>query len=102
MTTGTKNDITANINEPLQQHRPYKAQIHLALPSATHAQHIKDAVSVDGELKDNIIKTYDLVTVSDVPPAVNDDVRERQRRVLPEPVGNDESADDDEKRVLKM
>ena len=44
--------------------RPYTCKVDLALPSHTHAQHLKDVLSVDGELGNKIIKTFSVVSVT--------------------------------------
>lgn len=44
--------------------RPYKCQIDLALPTATHAQHLRDVLSVDGELGNKIVKFFSVERAS--------------------------------------
>ena len=41
--------------------RPYKCKVDIALPSPVYAQHIKDVISVDGELGNKIVKSFSIV-----------------------------------------
>ena len=45
--------------------RPYKCKVDLALPTPIYAQHLKDALSVDGELGNKIVKYFSVVRVSE-------------------------------------
>ena len=44
--------------------RPYKCQVDIALPSNIYAQHLKDVLSVDGELGDKIVKSFSVESAS--------------------------------------
>jgi len=42
--------------------RPYESTVHIALPSAQHAQQLKDVVSVDEEISNKVVKSFSIVT----------------------------------------
>ena len=42
--------------------RPYTSIVHIALPSTKHAQHLKDVISVDGEVSNKVVKSFTIVT----------------------------------------
>ncbi len=44
--------------------RPYTCRVDLALPTPTHAQLLQDALSVDGELGNKIVKSSAIVAIS--------------------------------------
>lgn len=46
--------------------RQYKCTIHLALPSAQCAQHLRDVISVDKEISDKVVKTISVVKSDEV------------------------------------
>ena len=50
------NNMTDNIS------RPYESTVHIALPSAQHAQQLKDVVSVDEEISNKVVKSFSIVT----------------------------------------
>lgn len=62
--------------------RPYKCKVDLALPSPIYAQHLKDALSVDGELGNKIVKSFSVVSVSDEEHGVQDAEKGDETRVL--------------------
>lgn len=43
--------------------RPYKCLVDLSLPAPIYAQHLKDVLSVDGELGNKIVKNFSIVGV---------------------------------------
>lgn len=43
--------------------RPYKCKVDLALPTPIYAHHLRDALSVDGELGNKIVKSFSIVSV---------------------------------------
>ena len=55
--------------------RPYKCTIHIALPSNQYAQHLKDVISVDQEISNKVIKSFAIVSASDIDGRHNNDDR---------------------------
>jgi len=54
----------ADSNDNIQ--RPYKCTIHIALPSNQYAQHLKDVISVDQEISNKVVKSFAIVSASDI------------------------------------
>ena len=71
--------------------RPYKCTIHIALPSNQYAQHLKDVISVDREISNKVVKSFAIVSASDIN---SDDNRED--------IVLDDCNGDDEMNVLQM
>lgn len=46
--------------------RPYKCTIHIALPSNQYAQHLKDVISVDKEISNKVVKSFAIVSASNI------------------------------------
>ena len=65
--------------------RPYKCTVHIALPSNQYAQHLKDVMSVDREISNKVVKSFEVVKV----PAMHEQKGDGGRGA-------------DEARVLKM
>ena len=66
--------------------RPYKCKVDIALPSSIYAKHLRDVLSVDGELGNKIVKSFSVVSTKEYG---DDD----------DNVGN---GDDDVLRILRM
>ena len=71
--------------------RPYKCTIHIALPSNQYAQHLKDVISVDQEISNKVVKSFAIVSASDIN---SDDDRED--------IISDVCNDSEDMNVLKM
>ena len=54
----------ADSNDNIQ--RPYKCTVHIALPSNQYAQHLKDVISVDQEISNKVVKSFAIVSASDI------------------------------------
>ena len=70
----------------LHSDRPYKCKVDIALPSSIYAKHLRDVLSVDGELGNKIVKSFSVVSTKEYG---DDD----------DNVGN---GDDDVLRILRM
>eukprot|EP00956_Cyclotella_meneghiniana_P015493 scaffold23804_cov48-Cyclotella_meneghiniana.AAC.13 len=46
----------------LHSDRPYKCKVDIALPSSIYAKHLRDVLSVDGELGNKIVKSFSVVS----------------------------------------
>ena len=55
--------------------RPYKCTIHIALPSNQYAQHLNDVISVDQEISNKVVKSFAIVSASDIDGRLSKDDR---------------------------
>ena len=62
--------------------RPYTCRVDLALPSSIYANHLKDVLSVDGELGNKIVKSFSVVGVSSEEHGGQNQNEEKELRVL--------------------
>ena len=57
--------------------RPYKCKVQIALPSKQYANHLKDVVSVDKEISNKVVKSFEVVRAT-----ASDDAHGDEARVL--------------------
>ena len=82
----------ADSNDNIQ--RPYKCTIHIALPSNQYVQHLKDVTSVDQEISNKVVKSFAIVSASDIDGRLSNDDRKD--------IISDVCNDSEDMNVLKM
>lgn len=88
--------IMSTIEDDDQIQRPYKYTAHIALPSNQYAQHLKDVVSVDKEISNKVVKSFEIVRA---PANIVDDDGNAKRDDM---IGGEGGDGENDMRVLRM